>query len=196
MDIDQIKRYGDRNIFRGHLPPAFYTGQEDNPRRQYLSEPGLGKPNDMTKGGYGNAVNILTGVSGISAPWAAARHYDPDYRHYGDRRWRDDAESAWEKEYYSRRGYRSIDERVEMGKNHRGKGPRSYQRTDQRILEDLNERLTEDAFLDASEIETSVSWGEVVMSGSVHDRESRRRAEDIAETISGVRRVENRLRVK
>lgn len=189
-----MRRYGHPNIFRGHLPAPFYSAREDNPRRQYLSEPGLS--GDMIKGGYSAAVNRLPRVSGRSRSEAAARHYDPDYRHYGDRRWRDEAQSAWEKEYYSRYGYRSIDERVEMGKNHRGKGPRSYQRTDQRILEDLNERLTEDAFLDASEIETSVSSGEVVLGGWVREQESKRRAEDIAETVSGVRQVENRLRVK
>ena len=195
MYTDHIRRDAGRDLFRGHLPPPFYSGLEDTPRRLYLSEPGLREPIDPNKI-YGNAVNKFPELSGTSGSGAIAERYDPDYRHYGDRRWPDDAQSAWEKEYDSRRGYRSINERVEIGRNYRGKGPRSYQRPDHRILDDLNERLSEDAFLDASDIETSVSSAEVILSGTVPDRESKRRAEDIAETISGVRNVENRLRVK
>jgi len=40
-----------------------------------------------------------------------------------------------------------------------------------------------------------VTNGEVTLSGTVMDRDSKRRAEDLAEAISGVNNVENRLRV-
>ncbi len=39
---------------------------------------------------------------------------------------------------------------------HRGKGPKGYARTDERIKEDVNERLTDDSMVDASEIEVDV----------------------------------------
>jgi hypothetical protein len=79
---------------------------------------------------------------------------------------------------------------------HRGKGPKGFSRSDERVKDDINCRLTDDAYVDASEIEVTVDKGEVVLTGSVPDRSSKRRAEDIAELVSGVTNVENRLRVK
>ena len=79
--------------------------------------------------------------------------------------------------------------------SHRGKGPRNYQRRDERILEDVNDRLCDNAYIDASEIEVSVSSGDIVLAGRVEDRKSKRLAEDIAESVAGVQNVENRLRV-
>jgi hypothetical protein len=78
---------------------------------------------------------------------------------------------------------------------HRGKGPRSYQRADERILEDINDRLCDNPYIDASNVEVSVKDREVILTGSVDDREAKRLAEDIGESVSGVKNVENRLRV-
>jgi osmotically-inducible protein OsmY len=77
----------------------------------------------------------------------------------------------------------------------RGRGPKNYTRSDDRIREDVNDRLSDDPFVDASEIEVQVSGCEVTLSGTVDSREAKRRAEDIAERISGVRHVQNNLRV-
>jgi CBS domain-containing protein len=78
---------------------------------------------------------------------------------------------------------------------HQGRGPKSYQRSDERIREDINERLTDDAMIDASEIEVQVQNREVTLTGTVRDRNERRRAEDVAESVSGVTHVQNNLRV-
>ena len=51
-------------------------------------------------------------------------------------------------------------------------------------------------WLDASDIEVQVSSGEVTLTGQVNSREEKRRAEDVAEAISGVKHVQNNLRVK
>lgn len=80
--------------------------------------------------------------------------------------------------------------------DHRGRGPRGYTRSDDRIREDVNDRLADDPYVDASEIEVSVSGGEVTLSGTVDQRNARRRAEDIAERVSGVKYVQNNLRVR
>ncbi|MBV8097249.1 MAG: BON domain-containing protein [Acetobacteraceae bacterium] len=79
---------------------------------------------------------------------------------------------------------------------HRGRGPRGYARSDDRIREDVSDRLTDDPYVDASEIDVSVSNGEVTLSGTVDNRSARRRAEDIAESVSGVRHVQNNLRAR
>lgn len=78
----------------------------------------------------------------------------------------------------------------------RGRGPKGYRRSDERIREDVNDRLSDDYYLDASDIEVSVSETVVTLSGTVDSRNDKRRAEDIAEDVSGVTNVENRLRVK
>lgn len=83
-----------------------------------------------------------------------------------------------------------------MSGPHRGRGPKGYKRSDDRIREDLSDRLSDDASLDASNIEVSVSKGEVTLSGTVDSREAKRRAEDCAEACSGVDHVQNNLRVK
>jgi hypothetical protein len=79
---------------------------------------------------------------------------------------------------------------------HAGRGPRGYQRADDRIREDVCDCLTEAADVDASDIEVTVERGLVTLSGTVDNRAAKRRAEDIAETIRGVKDVENRLRLK
>jgi hypothetical protein len=78
---------------------------------------------------------------------------------------------------------------------HQGRGPRGYQRSDQRIHEDVCEWLTDDAYIDASNIDVSVKNGEVTLSGTVNSRNEKRRAEDLIEYLSGVRDVHNALRV-
>ena len=68
---------------------------------------------------------------------------------------------------------------------HRGRGPKNYARSDDRIQEDVNDRLTDDSGLDASDIDVSVSGREVTLSGEVANRWDKRRAEDLAESVSG-----------
>lgn len=79
--------------------------------------------------------------------------------------------------------------------NYRGKGPRNYSRSDERIKEDINDRLSDDPFVDATEIDVEVSNGDVTLTGTVDHRSTKRRAEDLADSVSGVKNVENRLRV-
>lgn len=81
------------------------------------------------------------------------------------------------------------------GGAHKGKGPKGYTRSDDRIREDVHDRLSDDPYVDASDIEVKVENCEVVLTGNVSDRDQKRRAEDVVESVSGVRHVENRLRV-
>ena len=76
-----------------------------------------------------------------------------------------------------------------------GRGPKGYQRSDERIKEEVCDRLTVDPDVDALEIEVSVQNGEVTLEGAVPDRRMKRDAEDCVELISGVREIHNRIRV-
>lgn len=76
-----------------------------------------------------------------------------------------------------------------------GRGPKGYQRSDGRIREDVCDRLTDAPFLDASDVEVTVKDGEVTLSGTVPNREQKRRSEDLIDYVTGVREVHNNLRV-
>jgi flavin-binding protein dodecin len=77
-----------------------------------------------------------------------------------------------------------------------GQGPRGYKRSDERIREDVCDRLGQDWDVDATEVEVSVSSGEVTLSGTIGDRDQKFRVEHLADSVSGVTEVHNQLRVK
>lgn len=100
--------------------------------------------------------------------------------------------SSWfgdEKADYKRRM------RQGMSGGHKGKGPKNYKRSEDRIREDVSDRLSDDDLLDASNIEVQVQGNDVILNGTVNTREEKRLAEDLTEDVSGVTHVENRIRV-
>ncbi|MEI6949688.1 BON domain-containing protein [Paraflavisolibacter sp. H34] len=142
------------------------------------------------------------------------RNEDRDYdrTHYGrDRDWTDRAKdevASWfgNEDAERRREWddqhnrdesrnREWGDRRHTSANFKGKGPLGYSRSDVRILEDICDRLTDDSDIDATDVIVKVEQNEVVLSGTVHSREEKRRAEDVAERISGVRNVQNLIRV-
>ncbi|HEY4588689.1 MAG TPA: BON domain-containing protein, partial [Thermoanaerobaculia bacterium] len=77
-----------------------------------------------------------------------------------------------------------------------GRGPQGYQRSNERIQEDVCETLTRHGEVDASNLQVRVENGEVTLEGTVGSRREKRMAEDILEDLPGVREVHNRLRVE
>ena len=53
-----------------------------------------------------------------------------------------------------------------------------------------NDRLTDDPFVDASDVDVEVKECEVILTGTVDSRDAKRRSETIAESVSGVMHVE------
>lgn len=78
----------------------------------------------------------------------------------------------------------------------RGRGPKGYQRSRERILDDVSERLADHPEIDASEMEVDVQADVVILRGKIYDRGQKRMAEDVAESVSGVRDVRNELDVE
>jgi osmotically-inducible protein OsmY len=160
--------------------------------------------------GYGNDYNRYrgynqntnedygTGSYGYGQGYGRRSDRDRDWdnrNRQGDRDWWDktkDEVSSWFGDEDAERR-RRMDRRLGA---HRGRGPKGYTRSDERIREDINDRLSDDSFLDATEIDVTVSNGEVTLTGTVENRIDKRRAEDLAEDISGVKNVQNQLRVK
>ncbi len=79
---------------------------------------------------------------------------------------------------------------------HRGRGPKGYRRSDERLKELICEHLADDPHVDASDLEVEVANGEVTLSGTVNDRRMKWRAEDLAEACSRGGEIHNRIRVR
>ena len=78
----------------------------------------------------------------------------------------------------------------------RGKGPKGYERSDERLKEIICERLMEDPEIDASEISVEVRNREVTLQGTVDDRRTKYEVEELIERCGGVKDVKNELRVR
>ena len=68
----------------------------------------------------------------------------------------------------------------ESGRTHRGRGPKGYVRRDERIHEEVCERLKCDDVLDATDIAVHVRAGVVTLDGTVMRGWAKRRAADLA----------------
>lgn len=165
------------NTQRYNYPTGFRSNERyGEPRREF----------DYDRNRYGRSTYDRSSYDRSS--------YDRDENRGEDRGWLDrasDAISSWfgDEEAQQRR-------QMDAQREHRGRGPKGYRRSDERIREDVNDRLSDDYYLDASDVEVSVSNTEVTLTGTVNNRNDKRRAEDLAESVSGVSNVENRLRVK
>jgi len=76
-----------------------------------------------------------------------------------------------------------------------GRGPKGYRRSDERIYEEVCERLTEHPSIDASDIEVAVHDGDITLTGTVESRAVKHLTESMVETVPGVKEVHNQLRV-
>ncbi|NTZ43406.1 BON domain-containing protein [Altererythrobacter sp. SALINAS58] len=140
--------------------------------------------------------NSYGGVAGFGAGsryGGTRRSYGNDYDN--DRGFLDragDTISGWfddDDDDYNRgdRNYR--------GRSHRGRGPKNYTRSNERLLEDASERLMHDHHVDARDIQVTADDGEVTLDGTVDSRRAKRRAEDCVHDMSGVTHVQNNLRI-
>ncbi len=74
-------------------------------------------------------------------------------------------------------------------------GPKGYTRSDERLREDISERLMQAYDIDSSEVTVQVLGGKVVLEGTVPNRYMKHAIEDIADAAPGVQDVDNRVRV-
>jgi hypothetical protein len=88
----------------------------------------------------------------------------------------------------------ALDDFIEA--SHRGKGPKGYRPSDDRLREKICERLTDDPFIDASDIEVSVANGEATLSGVVETRRMKFSVEELVSDIPGVSTVNNSIRIR
>lgn len=163
--------YGDQRdlISRGNE----WAGRQYSPRGREWDDPNYGRGGGEWQGGsrgYGGQQSGSRASGWDSYGSSSTRGWGSDAGTTGEGRWAGQG-------------------------SHAGRGPRSYQRSDDRIREDVNERLTADPRVDASDIDVRVQNGEVILSGAVDERRTRRLVEEIIEDLPGVRDVRNDLKV-
>lgn len=92
---------------------------------------------------------------------------------------------------------RRSSERVALRKpiSYRGRGPKGYRPSDERIQEIVCERLTEHPRVDASDLAVAVDQGVVTISGNLSDLEMKPALDEMLSSIHGVVRVQNDVRI-
>ncbi|HKU42880.1 MAG TPA: BON domain-containing protein [Polyangiales bacterium] len=135
-------------------------------------------------------------------PYEASRAYyrDDDRRRYERRDLHDEGMYQGPQHHRAHESFgrrlKQVGERAMRQVKRVFRGPKGYVRSDERIREDVNDRLAQQDVLDPSDIEVSVASGEVTLVGSVASRYEKFCAEELADDVVGVCDVHNRLRVR
>jgi hypothetical protein len=169
--------YGERSFGQGSYGPQF---DEQSP---YQGSPYMQGGFRGGEGGYG--VQEREGGFG-----ERGFGRDDDGRYRSGR-----VGQAWGRAAPGRDGPMSGEGLGQQRQSFRGKGPKGYERSDERLKELICERLTDDDEIDASDITVDVRNGEVTLSGTVDDRRTKYLVEELVERCGGVKEIHNNLRL-
>jgi osmotically-inducible protein OsmY len=86
--------------------------------------------------------------------------------------------------------------REEQERRQAERGQRARRRPDETLAQEIREILANDPELDATDVEIEVEGGAVTLSGVVNESDAKLLAEELVETLPGVREVHNRIRVE
>ncbi|SOY67435.1 conserved hypothetical protein; putative phospholipid-binding: alpha/beta predicted fold BON domain [Cupriavidus taiwanensis] len=219
-DDDYLRRRPDHQYGSNDQGYSGIPAQARNRRQRHLTAGRYGNtaerlPRDDTRpfegadeGWYGRVVESWR-WGPATEPWDEARYEDEWSRRrapYGEERWegrRDwhggpagapygSAGSAggYGADDWDAPAYRGDDPRYGRG------GPKNYRRGDDRIHDEVCDRLAHAHELDVSEVTVRVQDGLVTLEGHVGDRRSKYDIEEIAERVFGVQDVINHIRVR
>jgi hypothetical protein len=186
-----------------HDPNAGWDSQRNSP-----SSWGNGEPPGWQRGDRRFSSSAPAGHD----PWSddsGQDRYGGDYSTTGyelrgqwDRGFSDMSRTYGESDYQRGRSDQSYGGSWSGGVNRpqrqsfRGRGPKGYERSDERLKELICERLMEDPNIDASEVSVEVRHHEVTLEGCIDDRRTKYEIEELVERCGGVRDVKNQLRVR
>lgn len=181
----EVGEYGPRET--SEFSDAYY-GPGDNYARR-----------DFTSGGYSreeepirwNGPRVLGVVGRFEPERHADNHSYGQVSSFGElrkggRSWADLGVSS------TRAGQGGITE--EPLRSYRGVGPKGYKRSDERLAEEICQRLTDHPRIDASDLDVQVNQGEITLTGNVADKTAKWHVEDLVMSCRGVTEVHNRLR--
>jgi osmotically-inducible protein OsmY len=173
------------------------------------SSSGYYRPGSSGMSGYGGAQG---GYGSSSYGQRSSRSdWEPRERVGGESRWGEEQRWSGESQGFygdrDREGWRGTSRfgggYAERGRERPGffqrlfkRGPKGYQRSDERLREDISERLMYAMEIDSSEVTVNVSDGRVTLDGTVPDRYMKHAIEDLVDECPGVQDIDNRVRVQ
>lgn len=161
-----------------------YEGGYAGRQRPRAGGRGTGAGQTGESGGYQRRND----ASGHATPYAGA-YLSPveGYHPQGRGGLFPEREADWDRGSYRRESGYKGDTRRTL--------PKGYTPSDERILEDVCERLSRSG-LDVADVEVDVQGGEVTLKGAVTDRHMKHMVEDLVADCNGVHDVENRLKIR
>lgn len=172
----------------GHGPTGHYGYDRDRDFSGSTHEEGR---EDVRRRPYGGESAYARQSLG---PHFGAGSYDwgdrPEYRREGYASDEHRHGESWSQQL--RHGAQQMANRVKRA----FRGPKGYKRSDERIREDVSDRLALQDQVDPSDVEVTVQAGEVTLTGTVQNRHEKFLVEEIADDVSGVTEVHNQLRVR
>ncbi len=187
-NYDPFDDYNRASMDRG------YSSNRNEHEHRYFRPDDFGGE-DYTRGSYGSGGYSGRRSGGYGSGGYTGGGNNSSYNRFGD----DDGDRGFlakaGDEIASWFGDDDAERRRNQDQDHRGRGPANYTRSNERLLEDACERLTHDRYLNASNINVTADDNEITLDGTVDSRQAKRRAEDCVHDISGVKHVQNNLRI-
>jgi|GEM_PF-3629468 len=76
-----------------------------------------------------------------------------------------------------------------------GTTPKNFKRSDERIYDDICQKLSQEGHFDVSDVEIKVESGEVSLEGNIENRSDKHRIEMLVDSIMGVKDITNNLKI-
>lgn len=186
----QRPRYSDEGQGRwGSRFPRDQQGREHSSEQLFDREP-FGRGDEPRYYGTGAAGWGGPGFTGGGYGWGegSRSQHLPLEGDYSD-------ESTLSYEDQIRRDYRAGGGGAGRARRRYPPGPKGYQRSDERMKEDISERLYRAYHVDSSEVTVEVRGGKVTLEGMVPSRHMKHAIEDMVDDCPGVMEIDNRIRV-
>jgi len=199
----QLRRTRFRRARYGDYGERGYQGSQRHAGSQGAQAYGRDLGGRDIRSGYGTQSRSYGGgLHEYGTPGYETAGYDRDLGYSGQSmagsgygsQYRAGSESG----YGSRGGYQLGTQQRDLGyqRSYRGLGPQTYKRPDDRIRDDIYEKLTDNDRIDARGIMVDVNQGNVTLTGTVPERQMRYAAEDLVESCMGVANINNQLKVQ
>jgi len=185
----------------GHEPFTHSSfGESEQPRYFGTGAQGHGGGPSFTGGTYGTADWRSDAPYFDEVGFNRGQYEDPLARQSGGRsqyRQEGSGQGSYGQNRYGQSGYgeSAFYGRGRQQQRRYPQGPKGYTRSDERLREDISERLMQAYDIDSSEVTVQVQGGKVVLEGTVPNRYMKHAIEDIADGAPGVQDVDNRIRV-